>query len=225
MLIRLERARATPPARRVRFMSKITGVLPFAYDMDAELLPDAVLVQRARRGDLLAQGALFRRYCKVVYRLSHHLVGCNDADDLLQDGFVAAFAQLDRLREPKAFSVWLSAIVVRTAHKCLRRRQLLERLGLRRRTPVEIDFLASRAAPPEIAAEVRRIYAVVKRMPEEARLALQLRRIEGLSLNEIAEKMDRSLATIKRRLAQAQEIMNKKLADPPGRDEPGSLPR
>lgn len=188
-------------------------------------IPDVVLVKRARRGDLPAQAALFRRYRTSVYRLSYRLVGWNDAEDLVQDCFVVAFTQLDRLREPSAFSMWLSSIVVRTAHKCLRRRQMLQRLGLRSKTPIEVDLLVSRAAPPETAAELRRIYAVVARMPAETQTALQLRRIEGFSFDEIAAKMDRSKATIKRRLAEAEQFMNKKLADPPLSDGTESLPR
>lgn len=183
---------------------------------------DADLVAQALAGDMRAQEALFRRHRMSVYRLSCRLVGWTDADDLLQDCFVDAFESLDRLRDPAAFPGWLSAIVVRTAHKRLRRRRLLERLGLRRQWPVDVDLLVAPSAPPDAMAEVQKIYALLALLPAEAQVALVLRRVEGLSLDEIAVKMNRSLATVKRRLVQAETLLSQKLGLEKGKGKGGA---
>lgn len=166
---------------------------------------DAALVLAARAGELWAQEALFQRYARQVLALAQRvLAGRDDADDLAQDAFVYAFTRLDTLNNPQAFQAWLRSIVVRTASKRLRRQRLLTRLGLRRSEPIEPDSVIAADAPPDIAAELRAVYGLIERLPAEERVALVLRRVEGMELSEIAEEMKLSLATVKRRLSAAE---------------------
>ncbi|HSU39705.1 MAG TPA: sigma-70 family RNA polymerase sigma factor [Polyangiaceae bacterium] len=159
----------------------------------------------ARAGELWAQEALFQRYARQVLALAQRvLAGRDDADDLAQDAFVYAFTRLDTLHNPQAFQAWLRSIVVRTASKRLRRQRLLTRLGLRRSEPIEPDSVIAADAPPDIAAELRAVYGLIERLPAEERVALVLRRVEGMELSEIAEEMKLSLATVKRRLSAAE---------------------
>jgi len=171
---------------------------------------DAALVAAARAGDVWARDALFSRHARMVHGLAFRLMGSDaDVDDLAQDAFVEALSGLDRLAEPAAFSSWLGAIVVRTAHKRLRRRRLFDRLGLRRRTPIDLDALPLSSAPPDVALELRRIYAVLDQLPAEERVALVLRRVEGMELQEVADQMALSLATVKRRIAAAEVTLDR----------------
>jgi RNA polymerase sigma-70 factor (ECF subfamily) len=170
---------------------------------------DAALVLAARAGEAWAQEALFRRHAPMVNGLAYRLMGRDsDVDDLVQDAFVTAFARLHSLDDPQAFAAWLGSILVRTAGKVIRRRALLERLGLRRRRePVDIDTVATRTAGPDVGAELRRVYQRLERLPAEQRVAFLLRRIEGMELEEIARAMGISLATAKRRIAAAQQAV------------------
>ena len=147
----------------------------------------------------------------MVNGLAFRLMGRDaDVDDLVQDSFVTAFAGLHRLEDPQAFAAWLGSIVVRTAGKVIRRRVLLERLGLRRRRePIDIDTVAARAAGPDVAAELRIVYERLERLPAEQRIAFLLRRVEGMELEEVAHKMGISLATAKRRIAAAQQAIER----------------
>ncbi len=166
---------------------------------------DAALVLAARAGELWAQEALFQRYARLVLALAQRiLAGRDDADDLAQDAFVYAFARLDTLNNPQAFQAWLRSIVVRTASKRLRRQRLLARLGLRRNEPIDPDTVLTADAPPDIASELRNVYGLIERLPAEERVALVLRRVEGMELLEIAAEMKLSLATVKRRLGAAE---------------------
>jgi RNA polymerase sigma-70 factor (ECF subfamily) len=163
------------------------------------------LVLAARAGELWAQEALFQRYARMVLGLSQRiLAGRDDADDLSQDAFVYAFTRLDTLQNPQAFQAWLRSIVVRTASKRLRRQRLLTRLGIRRSEPIEPDVVVSNEAPPDVAVELRSVYGLIERLPAQERVALVLRRVEGMELLEIAEEMKLSLATVKRRLGAAE---------------------
>jgi RNA polymerase sigma-70 factor, ECF subfamily len=172
---------------------------------------DAALVVASRAGEAWAQEALFRRHAPMVNGLAFRLMGRDsDVDDLVQDSFVTAFAGLHGLEDPQAFAAWLGSIVVRTAGKVIRRRVLLERLGLRRRRePVDIDAVAARLAGPDVAAELRQIYERLERLPAEQRIAFLLRRVEGMELEEVAQKMGISLATAKRRIAAAQQAVER----------------
>ncbi len=170
---------------------------------------DAQLVQAARAGAEWAQEALYRRHSRMANGLAFRLLGVDaELDDLVQDCFVVALTTLDRLAEPAAFGSWLGSIVVRQAHKRLRRRRLLVRLGLRRADPVDLDRIVRPDTPADVATELRRVYAAIHELPAEERIALVLRRVEGLELTEVAERMELSLATVKRRLERADAFLS-----------------
>lgn len=166
---------------------------------------DAALVLSAAAGERWAQEALYRRYTRLVNGLAFRLIPSRaDADDLAQDSFVQAFQSLHRLENRDAFSSFLCSIVVRTAHKRVRRERLLTRLGLRRSEPVDLDTVISPTAPPDAQVELRTIYGILNDLPAETRIALVLRRVDGMTLGEIAEHLGKSLATVKRRVAAAE---------------------
>jgi RNA polymerase sigma-70 factor (ECF subfamily) len=172
---------------------------------------DAALVVAARAGEDWAREALFRRHANMVAGIAFRLLGRDeDVDDLVQDSFVEALRSLDRLQAPQAFASWLASIVVRTSSKVIRRRRLLTRLGLRRRDAgVEIDAVVSPSAPPDVAAELRALYGRIEALPARERVALVLRRVEGLGIDEIAALVGASPATVKRRIAEGEQKLGK----------------
>lgn len=173
---------------------------------------DEALVIAGRGGDAAALDVLFSRFANMVHGLAFRLLGSDsEVDDIVQDAFVEALTHLHRLEEPAAFRGWLKSIVVRTTCKRLRRRRLLTRLGLRRTEPVDVDSLPiSSAAPPEAAAELRRIFSLINSLPVQERVALLLHRVEGMTLPEVAEQMQLSLTTVKRRIAAAEQVVGRR---------------
>jgi RNA polymerase sigma-70 factor (ECF subfamily) len=173
---------------------------------------DTTLVLAARAGEKWAQEALFKRHARTVNGLAYRLLGRDEeVDDLVQEAFLAALRSLDRLENPQAFAAWLCSILVRTAHKTLRRRAMLTRLGLRRSTPIDPDVVVSRNAPPDVRSELEAIYGVLERMRPEVRVALVLNRVEGLSVPEISDRMGLSVSTVKRRLAAGERRLDQYL--------------
>jgi DNA-directed RNA polymerase specialized sigma24 family protein len=71
-------------------------------------------------------------------------------------------------------------------------------------SPLNWDGIVSPGAPPDVAAELRALYAAIERFPAEERIALILRRVEGFALRQIAEHMNSSESTLKRRLRAAE---------------------
>ena len=171
---------------------------------------DAALVVAARAGEAWAQEALFRRHARMALGLAHRLLPQdNEVDDLVQDCFVSALRRLSSLDNPQAFAAWLGSIVVRAVSKRLRRRRLLSRLGLRVPEELDPEAIAAPAVPGDVAVELRRVYAVVASLPAQARVALVLRRVDGLEVPEIARRMGVGLSTVKRRLKLAEEILER----------------
>jgi RNA polymerase sigma factor (sigma-70 family) len=96
---------------------------------------------------------------------------------------------------------WLLQIAIRTARKCLRRRATRRFLGLR--TPGELPEIAD-ASDPEQQTALGRAQLALLRLPADLRIAFGLRWIAGMQLDEVAAACEVSLATAKRRLAQAR---------------------
>ncbi len=171
---------------------------------------DAALVAAAREGDRRARDALYRRHAPMVLGLAHRLLaGASDADDLLQDVFVIALGGLHRLEDPQALASWLGGITVRLARRRLRYARLRAKLGLG--TPIDAERLVSPDAPPDVGAELRTLYRMLATLRPDARVALVLRRVEGMTIAEIASSMERSPATVKRYIDEAEVLLRAEL--------------
>ncbi|HEX6239655.1 MAG TPA: sigma-70 family RNA polymerase sigma factor, partial [Polyangiales bacterium] len=101
----------------------------------------------------------------------------------------------------------LCGIVVRRAQNLLRHRRMLTRLGLRQPVALDPDLALAPSTPPEVAAELARIYAVVDQLSTQARLVLLLSRVDGYSLPEVATMLGCSLSTAKRRMGEAEQVI------------------
>jgi RNA polymerase sigma-70 factor (ECF subfamily) len=184
--------------------AKAVGNVRPLFESPAQV-PDGALVRAAREGQAWAQEALFKRYARVALGQAWRLIPSDDPEDLAQDALVHALTHLDRLSDPQAFAAWLTTIVVRLATTRLRKRRMLERLGLRRgETAQDVEAFVAAPSSMEERVQVREVYRVLETLPAEERVALVLRRVEGLELSEIAAQMGLSLATVKRRLVAAE---------------------
>ena len=168
---------------------------------------DSALVLASCDGDRAAKEALFRRHLSLALGLAVRLLGRDDddVDDIVQESFATAFAKLGALRDPQAFASWLASIVTATAVAVLRRRRIWRRLGLGREAPGSYGEVMSKDAPPHVIIELRAVYDVIQQMPVDDGVMLVLRRVEELTHEEIAERTGWSVATIKRRLIQAEK--------------------
>lgn len=192
-------------------MSSVAENLPISVGPS-----DAALVVAARAGEAWACEALYRRHAPRLFGLACRLLGRDaDIDDLVQESFLVAFAEIDKLASPSSFRAWLSGILVRKTCKLLRRRKLLRRFGLHKAAePAEIDEFLARNAPADVIVELRAIYAAIEQMPADVRAALLLRRVEGHTLEEVAELTGMSLATVKRKLARGEAVLRERKEGP-----------
>lgn len=170
---------------------------------------DEALVERALRGDVWAEEAIFRRYAAKVLALAERLLRRSaEADDVVQDTFADAFTQLHSLRDPSAFRSWLFGIAVRRVRRRQRRMALRRALGLDRGLDdATLAMIASPACSPERLAELGRIDRILAQLHPDQRNAWMLRRVEGEKLGDIAAIVGCSLATAKRRVRAADVLI------------------
>jgi RNA polymerase sigma-70 factor, ECF subfamily len=167
---------------------------------------DAELVERAIGGDRWAQEAIFRRYAGAVGKLARRLLGHReDADDVVQETFVTAMTSLGSLTDPSGLRHWLMRIAVFRSRRRYRRRRMLRAVGLSRElADTTLARLAAQNTPPDVLHDLRRIDALLARVSTDERIAWMLRKVEGLTLEEVAKMSGCSLATAKRRIEAVQ---------------------
>lgn len=203
--------RARPPRiselifARVRHCTFVA--LPAERSRPVAVIPDdALLVEQARGGDERAFSALYRRHSRYLAGVAYRLMGDgSELDDVVQETFVLASLRLSALREPEKIRSWLVSIAIRRVKRRLAARQ--RRRFLRR----EVREHGPRVSDPELRAEIDDLYDALDRIPPRLRIPWVLARIEGESLEDVAQMAGISLATVKRRLATAEEYLSRRL--------------
>lgn len=184
-------------------------------------ISDQQLIVAANRGSEDAYRSLVERYQRPVLSLLTRIVRDRAwAEDLAQETFIKAFRALDSFQIERKFSSWLFKIAHNTAIDALRRKRL-DTVPIeepQREGPDLLDSLpGSDIDSPETALEGRDLgVALVRAMGElrpEYRAVMDLRFIQGLAYDEIAEIMDLPLGTVKTHLHRARKALAKTLSE------------
>ena len=166
------------------------------------------------RGDRAALEVLYRRHAAFAIHLATRIEGSSrDVEDVAHDAFLKAFQHLGDLSDPRSFRSWLGSIVVHAVRSRMRRTRLMNVLGItnlmgRAAEPIDLDAIASPDASPLVRAQLAQIYALLRTLPTDDRIAWTLRAIEGHDLETVARMASCSLATAKRRIGRAQKALD-----------------
>ena len=181
-----------------------------------EVETDRALVERVRKGDSRAFDLLVRKYRhKILGLISRYVHDWSECEDVAQEAFVRAWRALPAFRGESAFYTWMYKIAVNTAKNHLvaqGRRPPADDLDAD--TAVQIDAgarLRDEATPEHELArrEIERtVFETVEALPEELRVAITLREVDGLSYEEIAERMGCPIGTVRSRIFRAREAID-----------------
>ncbi len=176
-----------------------------------ESTSDAELVRRALGDDRWSREVLYRRHASYLLGLAVRLLANRgDAEEIVQETFIAGFEKLATLREPEALRGWLAQIAVNLVRHRLRRLRLARLVGLDRGVDdATLEALAMPGLHPEACAELALLDRVLARLSADLRIAWMLRNVDGLELTEVASACRCSLATAKRRLAAADVVVRR----------------
>ena len=137
---------------------------------------ESALVQRARAGDREAFSDLAVLHWRRLLALARSIVADLEAEDVVQDGLIKAWKKIGSLREPAAFSAWLTRIVANTAVARARRRKIFR--------PINGADFAADVVSPDHRIDLECLLA---KLAPRQRAVLHLTVVEGLSDTEIAE--------------------------------------
>jgi RNA polymerase sigma-70 factor (ECF subfamily) len=182
----------------------------------AHPLDEADLVARARRGNAVAIRLIIRQHNQRLYRIARSIVRDDgEAEDVLQDAYARAFANLAAFRGEARLGTWLARIVMNEALGRLRgRRATVSLTAVLEGAPAAEIIPFPNADPqidPETAVAQRELRALTERaideLPEAFRTVLVARLIEGMSVEETAELIGIVPETVKTRLHRARRLL------------------
>ena len=183
----------------------------------SEQLTDQQLVEKVQRGDKNAFNLLVVKYQhKVAHLVSRYVKNTGDIADVSQEAFIKAYRALPNFRGESAFYTWLYRIAVNSAKNYI--------VAQGRKPPAndvdvaEADYYDGSDALKENSSPERSLmsgqmekllFGAMDKLPEDLRMAITLRELEGLSYEEIAKVMDCPVGTVRSRIFRARESIDK----------------
>jgi RNA polymerase sigma-70 factor (ECF subfamily) len=180
---------------------------------------DLELVRRVQRGDGAAFDLLVRKYQhRIAALIGRYIADWSEVQDVAQETFIRAYRAIGGFRGDAQFYTWLHRIAVNTAKNHL--------VAGHRRPPgadVDIEDAESYDAGMRLRdtdtpeRELMRqqleqtVMRAVEALPEDLRLAITLREVDGLSYEEIAQRMDCPIGTVRSRIFRAREAIDREM--------------
>jgi RNA polymerase sigma-70 factor, ECF subfamily len=180
---------------------------------------DVDLVRRVQRGDSAAFDLLVRKYQhRIVALIGRYISDWSECQDVAQDTFLRAYRALGNFRGDAQFYTWLHRIAVNTAKNHLvanNRRPPTDDIDVDDATQFESGMRLRDNDTPERELMRQQLEQTVMRavegLPEELRQAITLREVDGLSYEEIAQRMDCPIGTVRSRIFRAREAIDVEL--------------
>jgi RNA polymerase sigma-70 factor (ECF subfamily) len=181
---------------------------------------DLDLVRATQNGDVSAFEQLVKRYDRRLLRIAQHIThNLEDAQDVVQEAFLKAFQHLDQFRGESKFSTWLIRITINQSFMKLRKQGTVKEVSLERDFEADEDMLPMEvvdwAPNPEQLYGSSELRDILVKALQELRPSLRpvfvLRDIEGLSIEQTAEVLNVSRATVKARLWRARLQLRERL--------------
>ena len=180
---------------------------------------DQLLVERVQKGDKRAFDLLVGKYQhKIVSLVSRYVPDHAEALDVSQEAFIKAYRAIGRFRGDSAFYTWMYRIAINTAKNYLvsqSRRPPSSDVDAQDAEQFQVDTRLKDRASPEhelLTEEIENtIHAAIADLPDDLRVAITLREMEGMSYEDIATTMDCPIGTVRSRIFRAREAIDDRL--------------
>lgn len=160
-----------------------------------ETITQGELVERCKRGDASAYTELYNLHAKEVYNSIYRLVNHTaEAEDLLQETFVAAFQAIDRYEHTGGFRAWIKRIAINKSISWLRKKKIrmveLETGNVRVEEEEPIDEKA-------FAFKLEEVKQAIDALPEGYRTIIHLHLFENITHVEIGNMLGLANNTVR----------------------------
>lgn len=176
-------------------------------------MPLEELVVLSQQNDFKALEELIRREQKNVYAAFSYLSRQKESvSDLTQETLLRVAKNIQNLKNPKLFKSWLNQIITNLFYDELRKSQKKpDTISLDEETetspPIKFQLLDKKCKPHEkcITSELEKIIKnAILNLPDQFRIVIILRELQGLSYEEIAQVTHSNVGTVKSRIARAR---------------------
>ena len=176
---------------------------------------DADVARGLAAGEAWAIAAAWHRFAPMVLLTAERSLGSRaEAEDVVQDVFYRVFRKANTLRDPDRLRSFIYSFTVRVLKSELRRRRVRGWFPFLAAEP-PVDML-SPASDFESRDLLTKLHALLDRLTPRDRLVFVLRRMESMTVEEIASTMDISLSTVKRSMAHASSRLSRWVEADPG---------
>lgn len=186
----------------------------------ASSLEDDSFVKQAISGDQDAYKKIMDKYQKPLYFHVLKMVRNHEqVEDLVQEAFMKAFNNLNSYNTNYAFSTWLYRITTNHTIDYLRKKKLnttsIDEPVKTREGEMEIQISDESETDRTIIRKERKqiIHHAIDNLPEKYKKVIEMRHLQELSYQEIAEQLDLPLGTVKAHIFRAREMLYKELID------------
>jgi RNA polymerase sigma-70 factor (ECF subfamily) len=173
---------------------------------------DLELMAKAQKGRADAFHRLVDRHAAPLFRLATTLVKTHDdAEDVVQETFAAAFKALHSFQQRSSVKTWLFAICYRQA-ALLRRKNKnpIRMLGEDESVTADPTTMGRKGHVPSVDTRLD-VQAALAKLPEDQRAILMLREFDGLSYEEIATVLELPRGTVESRIFRARQALKEYL--------------
>jgi len=176
---------------------------------------EADVLSRGRAGDDVAFDLLVRRYETELRAVALFLTGqASDADDVVQETFIAAFEGLATYEARASLKTWLTRILYRRAARHIRSQRVRRAAAPVRLSQASREILNGAAHGSPVSQEIRQdVLDALQLLDPDHREVLVLRELQGLSYREIASVLEVPDGTVESRLFRARQELKERLKD------------
>lgn len=180
---------------------------------------DQLLVERVQKGEKRAFDLLVGKYQhKIVSLISRYVSDHSEAQDVSQEAFIKAYRAIGRFRGDSAFYTWMYRIAINTAKNHLvsqGRRPPSSDVDASDAEQFQVETRLKDRGSPEhelLKEEIEQtIHSAISDLPEDLRVAITLREMEGMSYEDIATTMECPIGTVRSRIFRAREAIDNRL--------------
>jgi RNA polymerase sigma-70 factor (ECF subfamily) len=161
------------------------------------------LIKQCRQGDRISQKELYDTYKTQMYTLAYRITNSfEDAEDVLQEGFLKVFRNLDQFKLESKLSTWIHTIMVRTAY--LKIKDKVHEVSIEM---IQVEEKIEVHYP----SDVEYLERIIQNLPDGYRAIFTLYEIEGYKHSEIATMLEISENTSKTQLRNAKITLRNQL--------------